>query len=206
MGIHVYRSLFLNTSTNWNLQPCQVFRHFVWLFLRFCAKIAVYTALVPVLTLSKKKIVVFLLTVVLCSGATLVYSAQSGADESTKPLFNNSGSLHGNQPNLTVGSDGNLDAGGLFFKMILMVLLVVIFGVAAIYLSKKLLPRFSRLPGKRIQVCETVHLGPRKAIHLIKIGKQTLLIGSTNENVTKLADVTDESPQVDLPANQIGNN
>ena len=156
--------------------------------------------------LSKKKIGVFLLMVVLCSGVTFVYSGQSDADESTKSLFGKSGSQYGNQSNLTIGSDGNLDAGGLFFKMILMVLLVVVFGVAAIYLSKKLLPRFSRLPGKRIQVCETVHLGPRKAIHLIKIGKQTLLIGSTNENITKLADVTGQLSEVDLTANPIGNN
>ena len=156
--------------------------------------------------LSKKKIGVFLLTVVLCSGATFVFSAQSDTDESTKSLFGISGSLDGNQSDLTIGSDGNLDAGGLFFKMILMVLLVVVFGVAAIYLSKKLLPRFSRLPGKRIQVSETVYLGPRKAIHLIKVGKQTLLIGSTNENVTKLADVTGQLSEVDLPANPIDNN
>ncbi len=156
--------------------------------------------------LSKKKIGVFLLTVVLCSGATFVYSAQSDAAENTKSLLGTSDSLYENQSNLTIGSDGNLDAGGLFFKMILMVLLVFVLGAAAIYLSKKLLPRFSRLPGKRIQVFETVHLGPRKAIHLIKIDKQTLLIGSTNENITKLADVIDQSSEVDLPANPIDNN
>ncbi len=94
----------------------------------------------------------------------------------------------------------------MFFKMILMVLLVVVLGAAAIYLSKKLMPRFSRLPGKRIQICETVHLGPRKTLHLIKIGNQTLLIGSTNENITKLADLTGQFPEVDLPANPIDNN
>jgi flagellar biosynthetic protein FliO len=86
-----------------------------------------------------------------------------------------------------------------------MVLLVISLGAAVIYLSKKLLPRLN-LPGKRIQVSETVHLGPRKAIHLIKIGKQTLLIGSTNENITKLADVTDQLSEVDLPVNQTGDN
>jgi len=155
--------------------------------------------------LSKEKIVVFLLVIALCSGATFVYSAQSGADESTKPLFDNSGSLYGNQPNVTIASDDNPGAGELFFKMILMVLLVVVLGVAAIYLSKKLLPKFTHLPGKRIQVSETVYLGPRKAIHLIKIGKQTLLISSTNENITKLADVTDQLSEVDLAANQIDN-
>jgi len=157
--------------------------------------------------LFKKKIGVFLLAVVLCSAVALVYSAPSGTDESTKPLSSdNSDSVHSAQPNLTMGSDGNLGTGGLFFKMILMVLLVVVFGAAALYLSKKLLPRFSRLSGKRIQVSETVHLGPHKAIHLIKIGKQTFLIGSTNENITKLADVTGQFSEVDLPVNQISDN
>ncbi|MHC4125419.1 MAG: flagellar biosynthetic protein FliO [Planctomycetota bacterium] len=156
--------------------------------------------------LSKKKIVVFLMVIVLCSSMALVYSAPSGTDESTKSLLDNSDSSYGNQPNLTIGSDGNLGADGLFFKMILMVLLVVVFGVAAIYLSKKLLPKFSRLPGKRIQVCETVHLGPRKAIHLIKIGEQRFLIGSTNENITKLADVTGQLSEVDLPEKPINDN
>jgi len=157
--------------------------------------------------LSKKKIGMFLMVIALCSGMAIVYSAPSGTGESTKSLLlDNSDSVYSTQPNLAIGSDGNLDADGLFFKMILMVLVVVVFGVAAIYLSKKVLPKFSRLPGKRIQVCETVHLGPRKAIHLIKIDEQTLLIGSTNENITKLADITGRLSEADLPANPIDNN
>ncbi len=156
--------------------------------------------------LSRKKLVVFLLIITLCSGARFVYSAQSDANESTKSLFDNSGSPNDSTPSFTLGSDDNRVDGELFFKMILMVLLVVVLGAAAIYLSKRFLPRFTRLSGKRIQVCETVHLGPRKAIHLIKIGKQAILIGSTNENITRLADVTDELSEVDLPAEPIGNN
>lgn len=156
--------------------------------------------------LSKKKIALFLVIIALCSGMALIYSAQSGTDESAKSLSDNSGSSYSNLPNLNIRSDSNLDAGGLFFKMILMVLLVVVFGVAAIYLSKKLLPGLANLPGKRIRVSETVHLSPRKAIHLIKVGKQTLLIGSTNGNITKLADVTDQLSETDLPENPIGNN
>jgi len=138
--------------------------------------------------LSKKKVVVFLSAVLLCCGATLVYSAQSGAEKGISWL-DNTGSQNSNEPNAAAASDDSFGTGDLFFKMILMVLLVVFLGAAAIYLSKKLLPRLSRLPGKRIQVCEIVHLGPRKSIHLIKIGKQTLVIGCTNENITKLADV-----------------
>ena len=156
--------------------------------------------------LPRKNFVVFLLIITLCGGARFVYSAQSDTNESKKSLFDNSDSPNDSRPNFTLGSDDNRVDGELFFKMTLMVLLVVVLGVAAIYLSKRFLPGFTRLSGKKIQVCETVHLGPRKAIHLIKIGKQAFLIGSTNENITRLADVTDELSEVDLPAEPMGNN
>jgi len=156
-----------------------------------------------------KKTGMFLLVIALCSGMAVVYSTTSGTGESTNTkslLLDNSDSVYSTQPNFATGSDVNPDAGELFFKMILMVLLVVVFGAVAIYLSKKLLPKLTCLPGKRIQVCETVHLGPRKMIHLIKIDEQMLLVGSTNENITKLADITGRSSEVDLPANPIDNN
>jgi flagellar biosynthetic protein FliO len=91
--------------------------------------------------------------------------------------------------------------------MIFAVLLVVVLGTAAIYISKKFVPRISSFTGKKIQVVETVHLGPRKAIHLIKIGERRLLIGSTNESITKLADVTeigDRKPRFAQEATQGG--
>ncbi len=148
----------------------------------------------------KKKIRVFLAAILLCSGAAFAYLAQSGTGENTKALPGKSVSSSNSLPNLTVGSSDNLDTGGLFFKMMFMVLLVVALGAAAVYLSRKLLPRLN-LAGKRIQISETVHLGPRKSLHLIKIGKQTLLIGSTNENITKLAEIPDLYED-DLPVNQ----
>jgi len=156
--------------------------------------------------LFKKLIVVFLLAGALPGSATFVCSAQSGADENTKPLFNDSGSLYGNEPNRIGGLGNDVGMGDMFFRMILMVLLVVVLGAAAIYLSRKLLPRFTQLSGKRIRVVETVHLGPRKTVYLLKVGSQQLLIGSTNENITKLADITDESSEVDFPVNQIEDN
>ena len=155
--------------------------------------------------LSKKRIVVFFLAVALPGSTMFVCSAQSGTDESTKSLFDNVGSLYGNEPNLIAGSDDDVGAGDLFFRMMLMVLLVVILGAAAIYLSRKLLPRFTQLSGKRVRVVETVHLGPRKTLHLLRIGNQQLLIGSTNENITRLADVTAVLSEVDSPVNQTEN-
>lgn len=103
------------------------------------------------------------------------------------------------------GFDAN---SSLFFKMIFSVVLVLVLGAAAVYMSKKVLPRITNLPGKEIRILETAYLGPRKAVHLVRIGNQRLLIGSTNEGVTILADVTDglrpdEYDLADLPEQQI---
>lgn len=104
-------------------------------------------------------------------------------------------------PNLA--QSGNLSLGGreLFFKMMLSVLLVIGLGVGALYLSKKVLPNVTKACGKEIRVVETTYLGPRKALHLVEIGGQRLLIGSTNESIATLAHVGDT--WLDLPKQEI---
>jgi flagellar biogenesis protein FliO len=82
----------------------------------------------------------------------------------------------------------------LFYKMLLSVLLVIALGVAAIYVSRKLLPRITNLPGKQVRIVETTYLAPRKGIHLIQIGARRLLVASTSETITMLADVTESLP------------
>jgi flagellar biogenesis protein FliO len=44
-------------------------------------------------------------------------------------------------------------------------------------------------------VVETAVLGPQRAVHLISVGARTLLIASTQSQITLLADVTGEEPQ-----------
>ena len=59
------------------------------------------------------------------------------------------------------------------------------------FLSKKVLPKIAHKTGKNILVTETVQLGRNKNLHLVKINdNQTMLIGSTNENINLIADVT----------------
>ncbi|MFQ6034249.1 MAG: FliO/MopB family protein [Sedimentisphaerales bacterium] len=143
------------------------------------------------MTRYKKKIVVFLVTVALVSGGLVTLSTQSARCSMLDNLkFQISNSKF---------QESSIE-NELFFKTMLAVLLVIVLGVAAIYTCRKLLPRITNLPGKQIRILETVHLGPRKAVHLIEIGNQLgpcstggrrLLVGSTNENITTLADVTD---------------
>ncbi len=137
------------------------------------------------------------------SSVTVLYPTQSVAGESAKPLFDNSSSLFTNDPNFSIAPANSFGTQELFFKMMLAILLVVVLGTAAVYVSKKLLPGITNLPGKKIRVVETVHLGPRKTVHLLKIGNQQLLIGSTTESITKLADVTDALPEMNLSATEL---
>lgn len=157
----------------------------------------------------KKQFVAFLVTAVIVTAMLVVCSAQSATGESgaEKPEVKSQGSkfttasLFAGDPNFSSKQNESSGNKELFYKMMLSVLLVVALGAAAIYTSRKLLPRITNLPGKEIRIVETVHIGPRKTLHLLKIGNQSLLLGSTGENITKLADVTDAL--ADVPAQEI---
>ena len=157
----------------------------------------------------KKKFVAFLVTAVIVGAMLVVCSTQSATGESgaEKPEAKGqgskftTGSLFAGDPNFSRKQDNTSGNKELFYKMMLSVLLVVALGAAAIYTSRKLLPRITNLPGKEIRIIETVHIGPRKTLHLLKIGNQSILLGSTGENITKLADVTDAL--ADVPTQEI---
>ncbi len=77
-------------------------------------------------------------------------------------------------------------------RIIAAVLIVVLLGAAAVYASKKLLPKWSASQGKKIKVIETIHLGTRKTVHLLEVGNQQILIGTTADSISKLADLFPE--------------
>ena len=75
-------------------------------------------------------------------------------------------------------------------KLLISILLIVVLGVAAIYVSRKFLPRITNAPGRKIRIIETVHLAPNKAVHLLRVGTQQLLIASSKEGICFLTEVT----------------
>jgi len=118
-----------------------------------------------------------------------------------KPQTSNPSSFL-SDPNLVSSAGAGLGNGELFLKMMLSVVLVIALGAAALYVSKKVLPRVAHAPGKEIHVLETAYLGPRKALHLVEVGSQRLLIASTNDNVTMLAHVNEA--WLDMPRQELG--
>lgn len=163
----------------------------------------------------RKKLALFTAVSVLGCGVFVVHSAQPAPEESTpqKQTTNTVPSASADKystkdfftkdTDLTGGSDFAGGTGELFLRTMIAVLFVIVLGVGAIYVSKRLLPRIINIQGKSIHIIETVHIGPKKSIHVIEVGNRRLLLGSTAENITKLADITDEL--IDLSAKQGGN-
>jgi flagellar biosynthetic protein FliO len=145
------------------------------------------------MTENKKKIVPILLSIALIGGIVVLRLNQSQNDESKQETNNKADSLFSNDPNFSLGNSDVYSNRDLVFKTIASIAIVLTLGVAAIYVSKKFTGKLGNIQGKKIKIVETTHLGQRKMLHLIKVGNQQLLIGSTNENLTMLADVTGSS-------------
>ena len=145
---------------------------------------------------NKKKIVVFFSAIALG-----IVVQQICANEPEKPSVGRSSKLFSNDPNYPLGSTRDFGRGELLRKTMVAVGLVIVFGAGAIYVSRKFLPKITNLPGKKVRIIETTNLGPRKAVHLLKIGDRYILVGSTNENVTRLGDVTEALTEVPKESN-----
>jgi flagellar protein FliO/FliZ len=52
-------------------------------------------------------------------------------------------------------------------------------------------------PARQLAVLETTRLAPRQAVHLLRVGERTLLIGATDQSVTLLAEM---EPQAEAEA------
>jgi flagellar biosynthetic protein FliO len=150
---------------------------------------------------TKKKIIVAISTIVLCGSLLVFRSAQSDTKalvmdnkisdpcQPAQSTESNLNYLFAKDSDDRAISGYNNIGGELYSKSLLAVLFVLVLGAAAIYVSKKLLPKITNLPGKEIHIVETVHLGPRKAVHLLEISGRRFLIGSTNETINTLADL-----------------
>jgi flagellar biosynthetic protein FliO len=163
-----------------------------------------------------KKILVLLVAFLLGSDSLIVFSAQSqtaGVDsEKAQPGSNQPKAekepkntpLLNNDPDFFGKSDYNPGGWEFSLRAVLAILFVLALLIAAIYVSKKYLPKIANLQGREIRVVETVHLGPRKAVHVLEVYNRRFLIGSTNESVTKLADLS--SGLADIPAQEANYN
>jgi len=143
---------------------------------------------------NKKNLMIF--TVILCGGLLALFFPQDCFAVTPAPPEPNSLQIADSWFNtdLKPATQEHIQQD-LMKRFVYVILLVILLGAAAYYLTKKLLPKLTVTQGKNISIIETVHLGPNKLLHLIQVGdNRRLLIGSTNENINILADVTESLP------------
>lgn len=155
-----------------------------------------------------KKNFLFIAIAMLCFFVIFLYSAGANSNNETnqnQTIDSNQVLASGTKQTDSLFQDGTGFTGNssikgteIFYKIMLSVVFILILGTAAVFVIKNYFPNIAKLQGKEIHVVETVHLGPRKSVHLIEIGKRRYLIGSTNENIRKLADLTEFSSSMPL--------
>jgi flagellar biogenesis protein FliO len=96
-----------------------------------------------------------------------------------------------NDPNKGFGASPGNGSGDLMTTMMRSIFIIIILGGIAFYISKKFMPKLRPSSGHDINIRETIHLGPNKTMHLIEVGEKTFLVGSTSDNISMLADVTE---------------
>lgn len=86
--------------------------------------------------------------------------------------------------------------GKLASRFILMIVFIAVAGIAVWWFLKKMNTPWLGSKGGQLELLETIHLGSRKAVHVIRAGTKQVLIGSSNDGVRFLCDLTGklESP------------
>jgi hypothetical protein len=93
-------------------------------------------------------------------------------------------------PNSGLGSN-TFDTGDALKSLARAVLLIVIIGAAAIYVTKKVMPKVNAAMGKEMKVIESLTLGSRRQLYIVKVGTKKLLVGASADSIRFLADVSD---------------
>lgn len=73
----------------------------------------------------------------------------------------------------------------VFFKLLLVILLII--GVAVV--AKRYMTGRPMGKERQMQVVETLALNPKRALHIVKVGGQTLLIGATDQSVSLISEL-----------------
>jgi flagellar biogenesis protein FliO len=95
---------------------------------------------------------------------------------------------------LRLGATNAAGSGSLIWQSLAAILVVLVLGGVALYVVKRLRPRIAQARGKKMRLLETFHLGQQKALFLMEVGNQRLLLGVSRDSLRLVADVTAAVP------------
>ena len=139
-----------------------------------------------------KYVVISLAVSLLLIGAAAA-AAETAPNEPLRQTEQSKNSIFSREPNFAFGTDKQFDTGGFYWRMVLATLIVLVLGTAAYYVSKRLGGKISNIPGRQIKLVETLYLGSRKALHLIKVGNRSIIVGTTPTTITRVAELGSDS-------------
>ncbi len=116
-----------------------------------------------------------------------VSSEDTQAQDEKKPFW-----LGGQKHIDRLGSQDETD--GALQTMIVYSVIILVLGVVAVLVVKRVLPKIQRSAGKNISILETVYISPRSSVHLLRVGTKKYLVSRSGEGVCLLADVTEALP------------
>jgi flagellar biosynthetic protein FliO len=67
---------------------------------------------------------------------------------------------------------------------------VVVLGIGAFYISRRLGPRWNPARGRHLRIIESIGLGPHRQIHLLEVDGRRLVVGSTAQAIGLIAEVS----------------
>lgn len=88
-----------------------------------------------------------------------------------------------------------VDSTGWMISVFLKLLLVIMLIIGAAIVAKRWMSGAVQGKTRQMQVIETLPLNPKRALHIIKVGNQTLLIGATDQNITLISELDLAEPE-----------
>lgn len=144
---------------------------------------------------NKKRIKAILIALVVLVGVMLLASA--GKKDTQPPVCGNIAAVQP-PPGSNQLTPNDYSSGGIYFRMLFAIFIVAGMGAAVYWIAKRL--RYNVAGGKkgRIEILETAYLAARKTLHIVRVGNKTFLIGSTNDSISSIADISDSFAEDNL--------
>ena len=116
-------------------------------------------------------------------------ACEAESDASHKPFGENTSTGP-----IGLGKGSGEDAGEMLRRMMAYTLVILVLGGVGLFVVKKVLPKLGAPQGRNISVLETVYLGPKKSLHLLRVGTQRFLVAGSRDEISMLGEVTSAFP------------
>ena len=84
------------------------------------------------------------------------------------------------------------DANQMLWEMLAAVLVVAVLAMVAFFLIRRFGSKLKITQGRQMKLVETLHVGPRQAVHMLDVQGRRILISATRERIAMLTELSAE--------------